>query len=86
MNIFLLVSLAELISSESVDDLGKKTTQRLNQKSVRWMKGLVSKSVKIDWPVLDICTGTIVTAKLCLQLSEQRPFTGCERDSVCFQD
>lgn len=50
------------------------------------MADLVFKLSEVGELVLDTWSGTLPTAKACLQLSEQRWFFGCKKDSACFHD
>lgn len=72
--------------SYSTDDLGKMLLRR-EWKSVEWTMDLVPNFCKAGKLVRDTCTGTLVTAKECLQVAEHHCFLvrgGLRLFSVCF--
>lgn len=67
----------------SGDILGEMMMLRLVQKSVEWLRDVVSKFHNVGEPVLDIYGGTFERAKLSTQLPDYYTCVGCQKNSRC---
>lgn len=79
MNNILYVSPEDRLSNAFMNGLVKRMMLRLGQRSVVWITDLLPKFFRAGELRLDTSAGTVVTAKIFLQLSEHGRFVGYQK-------